>query len=210
PPLSPLDPQALLAAVLQANASTADARLRHVLDAAILHLHAFALEVDLTPAELQAGLDFLVAVGQASGPKKHEGILLADILGLAAIRCRATDLAASCSRRKGGTRCGRGTCISSSSHRATRCWPPSSSMPRIRTRTTTWCSARSVRCCGISNRTAKAASRSMSTCASNRARPAFRSAPFPDLLHPPHVRKKFRSARPPGWRSRGDHRWHRP
>ena len=85
PPLSPLDPQALLAAVLQANASTADARLRHVLDAAIRHLHAFALEVDLTPAELQAGLDFLVAVGQASGPKKHEGILLADILGLATL-----------------------------------------------------------------------------------------------------------------------------
>ena len=85
PPLSPLDPQALLAAVLQANASTAGARLRHVLDAAIRHLHAFALEVDLTPAELQAGLDFLVAVGQASGPKKHEGILLADILGLATL-----------------------------------------------------------------------------------------------------------------------------
>ena len=85
PPLSPLDPQALLAAVLQANASTADARLRRVLDAAIRHLHAFALEVDLTPAELQAGLDFLVAVGQASGPKKHEGILLADILGLATL-----------------------------------------------------------------------------------------------------------------------------
>ena len=83
--LSPSDPQALLSAVLRANETTADARLKRILEAAIRHLHAFALEVDLTPAELQAGLDFMVAIGQATGPKKHEGILLADILGLATL-----------------------------------------------------------------------------------------------------------------------------
>ncbi|QNN58801.1 protocatechuate 3,4-dioxygenase [Diaphorobacter ruginosibacter] len=83
--LPPTDPQALLAAVLKANAGTADARLREILEIGIRHLHAFALEAHLTPTELEKGLDFLVAIGQASGPKKHEGILLADILGLATL-----------------------------------------------------------------------------------------------------------------------------
>jgi catechol 1,2-dioxygenase len=83
--LSATDPGALLGAVLRANEGTRDPRLKTVLAAAIRHLHAFALEVELQPQELQAGLDFLVAVGQATGPRKHEGILLADILGLATL-----------------------------------------------------------------------------------------------------------------------------
>lgn len=84
-PLPASDPAALLSAVLGANANTEDPRLREVLGALIRHIHAFALEVDLTPAELEVGLDFLVRIGQATGPKKHEGILLADILGLATL-----------------------------------------------------------------------------------------------------------------------------
>jgi catechol 1,2-dioxygenase len=79
------DPAALLRAVLEMNATTANPRLRHILDSLIRHVHAFALDVDLSPAELEYGLDFLVRIGQASGPKKHEGILLADILGLATL-----------------------------------------------------------------------------------------------------------------------------
>jgi catechol 1,2-dioxygenase len=75
----------LLAAVLAANDGTSDPRLRQVLGALIRHVHAFALEVDLTPTELDIGLDFLVRIGQASGPHKHEGILLSDILGLATL-----------------------------------------------------------------------------------------------------------------------------
>ena len=83
--LSASDPGALLRAVRAANSTTADQRLKQILDAAIRHIHEFALEVDLSPAELEVGLDFLVRIGQASGPKKHEGILLADILGLATL-----------------------------------------------------------------------------------------------------------------------------
>ncbi|MES2977369.1 MAG: dioxygenase [Pseudomonadota bacterium] len=83
--LSATDPAALLAAVLRANANTTNPRLQELLESLITHLHAFALEVDLTPAELDVGLDFLVRLGQASGPEKHEGILLADILGLATL-----------------------------------------------------------------------------------------------------------------------------
>jgi catechol 1,2-dioxygenase len=84
-PLPASDPGALLHAVLEANETTADPRLRTILAAGIKHLHAFALEVDLTPAELQVGLDFLVDIGKATGAEKHEGILLADILGLATL-----------------------------------------------------------------------------------------------------------------------------
>jgi catechol 1,2-dioxygenase len=79
------NPDALLQAVLASNDTTASPRLREVLAHLIRHLHAFALDVDLKPSELQKGLDFLVAIGQASGPRKHEGILLADILGLATL-----------------------------------------------------------------------------------------------------------------------------
>ncbi|WP_428422793.1 dioxygenase [Methylibium sp.] len=83
--LSASDPSALLDAVLKTNKKTSNPRLKAVMDAAIRHLHAFALEVDLTPDELHVGLEFLVAVGHATGPTKHEGILLADILGLATL-----------------------------------------------------------------------------------------------------------------------------
>ena len=84
-PLSASDPGALLEAVLEANETTAHPRLKAVMAAAIRHLHAFALEVDLTTDELHVGLEFLVAIGRATGPAKHEGILLADILGLATL-----------------------------------------------------------------------------------------------------------------------------
>jgi catechol 1,2-dioxygenase len=83
PPSS--DPDALLAAVLRTNETTRDPRLKAIMASAIRHLHAFAVEVDLTPEELQIGLDFLVEVGRATGAAKHEGILLADILGLATL-----------------------------------------------------------------------------------------------------------------------------
>ena len=57
-PSSPTpDPHTLLAAVLSANEGTRDPRSREILDSLIRHLHAFALEVDLQPHELDRGLD---------------------------------------------------------------------------------------------------------------------------------------------------------
>lgn len=85
PTAIPATPAALLDAVLKANAGTADARTRQVLDSAIRHLHAFASDVQLTYDELHRGANFIVRVGQATGPEKHEGILLTDILGLATL-----------------------------------------------------------------------------------------------------------------------------
>jgi catechol 1,2-dioxygenase len=81
----PATPEALLSAVLGSNQRTPDPRLKHILDALLRHLHEFASEVQLGYAELERGLDFLVRIGQATGPAKHEGILLADILGLATL-----------------------------------------------------------------------------------------------------------------------------
>ena len=80
----PATPKDLLAAVLQTNQAE-DPRTRKMLDALIRHLHAFATEVKLSYEELHKGLDFMVRVGQATNPKRHEGILLAHILGLATL-----------------------------------------------------------------------------------------------------------------------------
>jgi protocatechuate 3,4-dioxygenase beta subunit len=52
------------------------------MEAAVLHLHAFAREVKLTPDEWLKGIAFLTAVGQACSPIRQEFILLSDVLGL--------------------------------------------------------------------------------------------------------------------------------
>ncbi|WP_454674124.1 dioxygenase family protein [Achromobacter pestifer] len=80
----PATPEALLDAVLTANQAE-DPRTQAVLDSLIRHMHAFAKDVKLSYDELHRGLDFLVRVGQATHPLRHEGILLADILGLATL-----------------------------------------------------------------------------------------------------------------------------
>ena len=68
--------------VLDAFADTPDPRLRKLMTALVKHLHAFAREVDLTPEEWLAGLEFLNATGQISTEKRPEFILLSDTLGL--------------------------------------------------------------------------------------------------------------------------------
>lgn len=86
PPLGqPSDAASLLRAVLQENSRTQPERLREVLDALTQHLFAFALETRLTYEELELGLQFLNAVGQATSPAKNEAILLADVLGLSTL-----------------------------------------------------------------------------------------------------------------------------
>ena len=81
----PATPEALLEAVLAANQGTENPRLKRVLDLLLRHLHAFAREIELSLEELEVATDFLVRIGKATGPEKHEGILLADILGLATL-----------------------------------------------------------------------------------------------------------------------------
>lgn len=78
-------PDTVLPAALAAMERTTDPRLREVMAALTRHLHAFVQEVHLTEAEFERALDFLVAIGQATGPKKNEVVLLADTLGVSTL-----------------------------------------------------------------------------------------------------------------------------
>ncbi len=80
-----LDEFTVTDAVLEQMAGTTNPRLRQIMEAAVRHLHAFAREVNLTPAEWLEGIKFLTAVGHASTPIRQEFILLSDVLGLSAI-----------------------------------------------------------------------------------------------------------------------------
>lgn len=59
-----------------------DARLRQVMPALVRHLHAFVREVEPTPAEWFAAIQFLTAVGQKCDDKRQEFILCSDVLGV--------------------------------------------------------------------------------------------------------------------------------
>jgi len=72
----------LMQDVQDAFAGTPDPRLRQLMTALVKHVHAFAREVDLTPDEWMAGLQFLTRTGQISTDMRPEFILLSDTLGL--------------------------------------------------------------------------------------------------------------------------------
>ncbi len=69
-------------AVLQQMATTADPRLREIMESAVKHMHAFAREVSLKPEEWLYGIKFLTEVGKACTPFRQEFILLSDTLGV--------------------------------------------------------------------------------------------------------------------------------
>ncbi|WP_277962707.1 intradiol ring-cleavage dioxygenase [Pseudomonas sp. RIT-To-2] len=63
--------------------ATPDERLRHIVQALVRHLHAFAQEVELTEQEWFEGIRFLTATGQkCDGLVRQEFILLSDVTGL--------------------------------------------------------------------------------------------------------------------------------
>ncbi len=80
-----LDENTVTDAALAQMANTPDPRMRQVMAAAVRHLHEFAREVNLTPAEWTAGIKFLTEVGHACTPIRQEFILLSDVLGLSAV-----------------------------------------------------------------------------------------------------------------------------
>jgi protocatechuate 3,4-dioxygenase beta subunit len=75
-------PENITDAVLAQMSTTPDPRMKEIMDAAVRHLHAFAREVRLTPAEWIAGIEFLTKVGQICSPARQEFILLSDTVGL--------------------------------------------------------------------------------------------------------------------------------
>jgi hydroxyquinol 1,2-dioxygenase len=83
--MNKLSADSITAVVLERFAGCPDPRLRQVIRALIAHLHDFAREVELTPEEWKAGIDFLTAVGHITDDKRQEFILLSDTLGLSAL-----------------------------------------------------------------------------------------------------------------------------
>ena len=80
-----LDENTVTDAALTQMADTPEPRLKQIMEAAVRHLHAFAREVNLTPAEWTVGIKFLTEVGHACTPVRQEFILLSDITGLSAL-----------------------------------------------------------------------------------------------------------------------------
>ncbi|MFJ5642053.1 dioxygenase [Streptomyces sp. NPDC093223] len=65
--------------------NTDDPRLRELLAALIRHLHAFARETRLTPAEWENAVVFLTETGRTCTDTRQEFILLSDVLGLSTV-----------------------------------------------------------------------------------------------------------------------------
>jgi hydroxyquinol 1,2-dioxygenase len=80
-----LTPETITDAVLDQMATTPDPRMKEIMASAVKHLHAFAREVKLTPAEWIKGIAFMTAVGKICTPARQEFILLSDTLGLSAL-----------------------------------------------------------------------------------------------------------------------------
>src|SRR3954452_686809 len=84
-PMRELTPDTITDAVLEQMATTSDPRMREVMASAVRHLHAFAKDVNLTPAEWIKGIEFMTAVGKTCTPARQECVLLSDTLGLSAL-----------------------------------------------------------------------------------------------------------------------------
>jgi hydroxyquinol 1,2-dioxygenase len=85
PPMIDLDENTVTDATLAQMSTTPDPRLKEIMDAAVRHLHAFARDVNLTPAEWLTGIAVLTEVGKACTDIRQEFILLSDVLGLSAM-----------------------------------------------------------------------------------------------------------------------------
>ena len=85
PTTLPSTPETLLPLVLKAMEGSPDARLRGLMASLTTHLHQFVIENAVTEAEFEAAVEFLIGIGQATGPKKNEVILAADLLGVSSL-----------------------------------------------------------------------------------------------------------------------------
>jgi hydroxyquinol 1,2-dioxygenase len=77
-----LSDELLTQVVLESFENAKTPRIKEVLQSLVKHLHAFAVEVQLTEEEWAYGIDFLTRTGHLSDDKRQEFILLSDVLGL--------------------------------------------------------------------------------------------------------------------------------
>lgn len=74
--------QKLTEQVIASFANAENPRLREVMQSLVKHLHAFALDVQLTMEEWEMAIGFLTQTGHMCDDKRQEFILLSDTLGL--------------------------------------------------------------------------------------------------------------------------------
>ncbi len=72
----------LTSKVLKSLENTTDPRFKFIMSTLVKKAHEFLREVDLTPQEWFAAIEFLTATGQICDDKRQEFILLSDTLGL--------------------------------------------------------------------------------------------------------------------------------
>jgi hydroxyquinol 1,2-dioxygenase len=77
-----LEAQELAQAVIDRMADCPDPRFKQVMTSLVKHAHAFAQDVQLTPDEWMAAIQFLTATGKMCDAKRQEFILLSDTLGI--------------------------------------------------------------------------------------------------------------------------------
>jgi catechol 1,2-dioxygenase len=70
---------------LAAMAQTGNPRLRRIMASFVEHIHAFIRDVDLTEAEFEQAVRFLVGIGQHTNDCHNEVILAADVLGISTL-----------------------------------------------------------------------------------------------------------------------------
>lgn len=68
--------------VLARHAQLKDARFKQIMDCLVTHLHEAVRELEPTQEEWAAAVDFLTKTGQISDAKRHEFVLLSDVLGV--------------------------------------------------------------------------------------------------------------------------------
>lgn len=80
--MAQLEADDLAQAVVDRMADSPNPRFKQVMTALVKHAHAFVQEVELSPEEWMAGIQFLTATGRKCDDKRQEFILLSDTLGL--------------------------------------------------------------------------------------------------------------------------------
>ena len=75
----------LTQAVVARFAAAPDARVRELMSALVEHLHAFARNVNLTPAEWNTAIGFLTDTGKICDERRNEFVLLSDTLGISTL-----------------------------------------------------------------------------------------------------------------------------
>jgi catechol 1,2-dioxygenase len=81
----PTSPESLLPLVHEAMSNQPDPRARALIGGLVEHLHRFVLEHRVTEPEFEYALDYIVRIGQATGPAKNEAVLVADLLGVSSL-----------------------------------------------------------------------------------------------------------------------------